>query len=486
MRRKSFENWKKDIEEIYGNKYLYLDFLPLEITRRTYLKVICPIHGEFHRTAGEILLGRGCPSCSKEKRVSTKFLTKKADKIIKANRIHNNKYDYSLITENKIIGYKKYKIICPVHGEFEQVFDEHLRGRGCQKCSIEKSRNDPILDINNAKLIHGNKYSYSFIPILSPIVWKDKQKIICPVHGEFEQIWNNHSRGYGCPKCVKSQSSFELLIIDYLKSFYNKEIICSYRPDFLKGKELDIFIPDENLAIEVNGLYWHSDKFRDKWYHFDKWNLCSQNNITLLTFYTDDLSNLRKRNIIFSKISHYLKNDTTVFARKCTLIPVEKNTAIDFCIDNHLEGFSIPYRNSKYIGLSFNENLLMVAIYGEFYNQGKKSFEWKLQRICTKAGYTVVGGVNKISKYIKNDIGIFIFQVTLDTGGSILSKPIKKKDVSLRYWWTNGHHRLSRNVCQAGILNKNDDWDTNDTEDIYMRKKGYYKIYDTGIVSLEN
>jgi hypothetical protein len=486
LRKKSFEKWRNEIIEIYGNKYLYLDFLPLEITRRTHLKIMCPTHGEFHRTAGEILLGKGCPSCSKEKRVSTKFITTKADKIVKANKIHNHKYDYSNIGDNKIIGYKKYKIICPIHGEFEQVFDEHLRGRGCQKCSIEKSRNDPILDTINAKSIHSDKYSYELIPMVSPIRWSDKQKIICPTHGEFEQIWNNHVRGYGCPRCVKKQSSFELLIVDYLKSFYHKEIICSYRPDFLKGKELDIFIPDMNVAIEINGLYWHSDKFRDKWYHFDKWKLCNENNITLLTFYTDDLSDLKKRNIIFSKISHSLKNDIIIFARKCTLDSIEKNIAIDFCLENHLEGYNIPYKNSKYIGLSFNENLLMVAIYGEFYNQGKKSFEWKLQRICTKTGYTVVGGVSKISKYIKRDIGDFVFQITLDTGGSLLDRIITRNNISLRYWWTDGHRRISRNICQVGRISKNDDWNKNDTEDGYMRRKGYYRIYDTGIVSLEN
>ena len=485
MRKKSFKQWKNEIIEIYGDKYTYLDFLPLEITRRTRLKILCPKHGEFHRTAGEILLGKECPSCSKEKRVSIKFITKKEDKIIKANRVHDYKYDYSLIKGDKIIGYKKYKIICPKHGEFEQVFDEHLRGRGCKKCSIEKIRNDPVLDIDNAKLVHSNKYSYELISYISPIRWNNKQKIVCPTHGEFEQIWNNHVRGYGCPKCIKSQSSFEFLILEFLKSFYSKEIITSYRPEFLKGKELDIFIPEMNIAIEINGLYWHSDKFRDKWYHFDKWKACNENGITLLTFYTDDITDLNKRNIIFSKISHSLKNDIRIFARRCKISLLNSDISIDFCIKNHLEGFNIPYRNSKYIGLSLNEELLMVAIYGEFYNQGKKIFEWKLQRVCTKIGYTVVGGINKISNYIKNDIGNFIFQVTLDTGGSILNRKIERKDVSLRYWWTDGHRRLSRNVCQASILSKNKDWDGNDTENSYMRKKNYYKIYDTGIVSLE-
>jgi hypothetical protein len=87
----------------------------------------------------------------------------------------------------------------------------------------------------------------------------------------------------------------------------------------MAGKELDLYIPDFNVAIEINGLYWHSEKFRDKWYHFEKWEKCRENGITLLTFYSDDLSELSKRRIIFSKISHALKADVSVFARKCRI-----------------------------------------------------------------------------------------------------------------------------------------------------------------------
>ena len=484
MRKKSSSEWIEEINSKYLGRYTLLEF-PLEVKRRSHLKFECGLHGNFVRTAGEVLLGKICPKCSSVDRLSKKFITSKDGKITKANFVHNNKYDYSLIVEDKIIGSRKYKIICPIHGEFEQVFDEHLRGRGCRKCSNEKNVNNPIEDKNNASFIHSSKYDYSLISNNFSIPWSQKQKIICSRHGMFEQIWNNHMRGYGCPKCIHKISSEEKILLEKIREFYSGESLLSYRPDFLNGKELDIFFPEHNLGIEINGLYWHSEKFRDKWYHFEKWKLCRDKNIVLLNFFTDDINNSKKNDIILSKIHHNLNLDTKIFARKCQISNIPSDVAISFCEENHIEGFHIPYADSRYVGLKYNSEIVMVAIYGRFYNQSRKSFEWKLQRIATKKYLTVVGGISKLSKYIKDDIGKFVFQVTLDSGGSLVLNTIDRKNVSLRYWWTDGHSRISRNSCQRSTLSKNEDWCDSDTEDSYMRKNKYNKIYDTGIVSLE-
>jgi hypothetical protein len=57
--------------------------------------------------------------------------------IIKANIVHHNKYDYSLVEykNNKL----KVKIICPIHGIFEQRPDSHLQGKSCKKCGYIKN-----------------------------------------------------------------------------------------------------------------------------------------------------------------------------------------------------------------------------------------------------------------------------------------------------------------------------------------------------------
>ena len=115
--------------------------------------------------------------------------------IREAKKAHGDKYDYSS-TEyngNKI----KVKIGCPIHGEFEQTPDSHLRGAGCPKCSgnAKKTTEDFIKE---AKAVHGDRYDYSSTEYNGN---KTKVKIGCPIHGEFEQTPSKHLSGCGCPKC---------------------------------------------------------------------------------------------------------------------------------------------------------------------------------------------------------------------------------------------------------------------------------------------
>lgn len=115
--------------------------------------------------------------------------------LIKAKLIHNNFYDYSLVKYIK--SSSKIKIICPVHGIFEQTPNAHLSGQGCPMCSNNKiSTSDEF--IKKAKNIHGNKYDYSLVEYKNNCI---KVKIICHIHGEFQQKPTNHLQGQGCMLC---------------------------------------------------------------------------------------------------------------------------------------------------------------------------------------------------------------------------------------------------------------------------------------------
>lgn len=123
------------------------------------------------------------------------------DKFIELSKLtHGDKYDYSKVeyTHNK----SKVKIICPIHGEFEQEPRHHTAGRGCASCGrliVETARKITTNEfINNAKKIHGDKYDYSNV---NYIIYKIKVDIICPIHGKFNQSPNGHLQGHGCPKC---------------------------------------------------------------------------------------------------------------------------------------------------------------------------------------------------------------------------------------------------------------------------------------------
>lgn len=119
----------------------------------------------------------------------------------KANIVFNNKYDYSLIKDFEGV-MKKVKISCPIHGEWEVTLDNHINKKsGCPKCVGRNKTNEE--KINEANIIHNNKYDYSLID--KPITSNDKVEIICKKCGEkFTQLWSNHIYSkQGCPKCVK-------------------------------------------------------------------------------------------------------------------------------------------------------------------------------------------------------------------------------------------------------------------------------------------
>jgi len=111
----------------------------------------------------------------------------------KANLVHNNKYDYSLVeyTGNRY----KVQIICPIHGSYQQTPNDHLSGKGCAECSRFSNTGAFIA---KAKEIHGDRYDYSLVDYTHS---KDKVKIVCRLHGVFETNPSTHLKGHQCPHC---------------------------------------------------------------------------------------------------------------------------------------------------------------------------------------------------------------------------------------------------------------------------------------------
>ena len=104
----------------------------------------------------------------------------------------------------------KVKILCPIHGEFEQIPKSHMKGFGCAKCVGKyQLTTDRFIKFSNEK--HNNKYDYSLVNYKDT---RTKVKIICPIHGEFEQTPNNHLKGHSCPSCggVKVPTTEDFII----------------------------------------------------------------------------------------------------------------------------------------------------------------------------------------------------------------------------------------------------------------------------------
>lgn len=115
--------------------------------------------------------------------------------ISQAQVVHGNQYDYSKVTY--VNSNTKVCIICPIHGEFLQTPDAHIRGQHCPKCMGKDVTTGSF--VGKARLKHGNKYDYSKVRYTNN---STKVCIICPEHGEFWQTPANHLRGSGCPECA--------------------------------------------------------------------------------------------------------------------------------------------------------------------------------------------------------------------------------------------------------------------------------------------
>ena len=176
--------------------------------------------------------------------------------IEKARLVHGNKYDYSMAEykNNKL----KIKIICPMHGIFEQIPNSHLIGCGCSICAsiikINRCRSTTLTTeqfIEKANKIHNNRYNYSLVEYINN---RTKVKIICPVHGTFEQTPDKHLQKHGCPLCNSSKG--ELFIQDYLTS-HNIDFEAQKRFNDCKNKRslpFDFYIPSLNTCIEYDGI----------------------------------------------------------------------------------------------------------------------------------------------------------------------------------------------------------------------------------------
>lgn len=125
--------------------------------------------------------------------------------IERAKSIHGDKYDYS---KTEYANFKtKVCITCLIHGDFLQSPHKHLIGHGCPLCGkarrADKKRLPTNEFIRRARSVHGDKYDYSKVKYITQ---KYKVSIICPVHGEFWQTPDSHTRGIGCPECARIAS----------------------------------------------------------------------------------------------------------------------------------------------------------------------------------------------------------------------------------------------------------------------------------------
>lgn len=204
-----------------------------------------------------------------------------------------------------------------------------------------------------------------------------------------------------------------LLNSNVWRSKYEQEICdildklgISYLPNHKKfGFDLDIYLPDNNIAIEFNGLYFHSEYAGGKlqYYHLNKTKECEKLGIHLIHIFEDEWVN--KRKIVESRIKNLLgKTETILYARKCEIREVNFQISSKFLEDNHIQGKTSTGR--VHLGLFHEDILISLMTFGlprnSMGNKNKQENEWELQRFCNKINYSVIGGASRLLKYFEN------------------------------------------------------------------------------------
>ena len=163
----------------------------------------------------------------------------------------------------------------------------------------------------------------------------------------------------------------------------------------ISPQELDIFIPSANLAIEINGIYWHSEaQGKTRSYHLQKTTLCAKQNVQLLHFWDTEI--LSKFEIVTSMISHRLKlKQQRIHARQCTIESISYAEANAFENQFHLSG---GVKGEFHIALKHGTTIVAVASYGSSRFE-RNTIE--LLRFCTRANHHVVGALSKLIAYIR-------------------------------------------------------------------------------------
>ena len=299
-------------------------------------------------------------------------------------------------------------------------------------------------------------------------------------------LLNERNReGFGlCTICnevgINSVSELEKEVVNFIKSL-NIDVIENDRK-LLNGQELDIYIPSHNLAIEINGLYWHCELYKDKNYHLNKTELCKEKGIQLIHIFEDEW--LYKKDIVKSRLKNILGiTSSKIYARKCNIRELNIKDCNTFLDNNHIQG---TCKSKIKLGLYFNDELVSVMTFGNGrVIMGGKNNEWELLRFSNVLNVNVVGGASKLLKYfIKtyNPNEIISYADKRWSNGNMYERIGFEfvHDSKPNYWYINGNVREYRFKYRKSQLSKLPKYDDNLSEHEIMLKHKIYRIYDCG------
>ncbi len=285
-----------------------------------------------------------------------------------------------------------------------------------------------------------------------------------------------------CTVCnpIDSGSDSERILFDFIRSEYLGIIERNIR-GIISG-EIDIYLPDLKIGFEYNGIYWHSDKYKDNDYHLRKSNQSLERGIRIIHIWEDDWIN--KREIVKSRIKNILGLSKRIWARSCKVLEVDNKTSHEFLESNHIQSGCVSRIR---LGLYHNDNLVSIMTFGSLRKSlGSKNIDgsWELLRFCNEIGTSVVGGASKLfSFFLKNyqyDNIISYADRSWSDGGLYRRLGFSfVKETNPNYYWVINGIRKNRFSFRKDILVKNG-FDPKMSEAEIMKSRGYHRIFDVG------
>lgn len=280
-----------------------------------------------------------------------------------------------------------------------------------------------------------------------------------------------------CTICNKTDSKnisyMEKELLNFIKEVYVDEVIENYKDKY----EIDVYLPGLNIGFEFNGLWYHSENFKNKTYHRDKSTFFKNKNINIINIWEDDW--VYKKDILKSMIFYKInKIGSKIGARKCYIKLVDNDVCREFLNDNHLQGY---VSSSIKIGLFYSNELVSLMTLGKSRN---KSNEIEILRFCNKKNITIIGGFTRLLKYFFDNYNfeklITYADISHSNGDLYLNNGFEfEKTTDVGYYWCKNGLKYNRfNFRKSKLIKQG--YDSDKTEVEIMHERGYYRLYNCG------
>ncbi len=344
------------------------------------------------------------------------------------------------------------------------------------KSHISKSENYRLENYKISKNINYINYMENGISLFHCDLGKD-HKFQIHIDNYLKRTESNIPLCTQCYPIDDLRSIKEKEFIRFIENNYTGEVIKSYR-DFL---EIDIYLPNLKIGFEFDGLYWHSDKFKDKFYHINKTNYFLEKGIRIIHIWEDDWD--FKKDIIKSQVLNLFNKSSKIWARKCHVKEIKDSKVVTkFLEENHIQG---KVGSSLKLGLYYKEELVTLMTLDHYEGRNKMSKDdWNINRFCNKINHSVVGGASKLLKYfIKNyKVSKIISYADYDWSNGNLYKNLGfelKYKTEPDYKYIIEGKRVNKSRFRKSRL------ETDLSESNYMKMMNILKVWDCGKLKFE-